>query len=283
MTAGTPLLEVSGLSVHYGGVVALDDVDLEVHAGTVVGLIGPNGAGKSTCIDALSGFVTPTHGSIRFDGDEVTDLPPHVRARRGFVRTFQALDLFDDLTVRQNLEVAAVTPSWRDTLLDAFRFRREAHPAVDEALEAVGIADLADRHTVDLSNGQRHLVALARALVGRPRLVLLDEPAAGLDERESDALAATIRSLPDRGVTVLLVEHDMSLVFGVCDMIHVLDLGRRIASGTAAEVRSDPLVIDAYLGTGTRDTRGGSGGTDGDDDIDAGVDTTGTATGEVAS
>ncbi|NLA34685.1 MAG: ABC transporter ATP-binding protein [Actinobacteria bacterium] len=248
----TPLLRVERLSVHYGGVVALDDVSFDVSEGTIVGLIGPNGAGKTTCLDALTGFQPATHGSVYFDTNDVTSLAPHRRARHGFVRTFQSLDLFDDLTVRQNLDVGAVTPTWRDTVLDALMPRRRHDAAVDEALELTGIASLAERHTLGLSNGQRHLVALARALVARPRLLLLDEPAAGLDENESATLAATLRRLPERGITVLLVEHDMSLVFGVCDRVHVLDLGRRIASGTAAEVRANPLVVDAYLGTGER-------------------------------
>lgn len=262
-----PLLRVSDLSVHYGGVVALDSVSFEVPAGAIVGLIGPNGAGKTTCLDALSGFQTPTHGRVEFDGTDVTGAAPHRLARQGFVRTFQSLDLFDDLTVRQNLDVGARTPTWKDTLLDAFRPRALHDPAVDEALELCNIAGLAERRTTDLSNGQRHLVALARAVVSKPKLLLLDEPAAGLDEAESAELATTLRRIAGQGVTVLLVEHDMSLVFGVCDTVHVLDVGRRIASGTAAEVRATPLVIDAYLGTGTRhdegDTGDGGGANDG--------------------
>ena len=248
----SPLLSVADLSVHYGGVVALDSVSFEVAAGTIAGLIGPNGAGKTTCLDALSGFQTPTHGRVEFDGTDVTAAAPHRLARQGFVRTFQSLDLFDDLTVRQNLDVGARTPTWKDTLLDAFRPRALHDPVVDEALERCNLAGLAERRTTDLSNGQRHLVALARAVVSKPKLLLLDEPAAGLDETESTELAMTLRRIASGGTTVLLVEHDMSLVFGVCDTVHVLDVGRRIASGTAAEVRANPLVIDAYLGTGAR-------------------------------
>lgn len=244
------LLEVRDLSVHYGGVAALDDVSFDVDAGHIVGLIGPNGAGKTTCIDALTGFQAPSRGQVHFAGSAVTDLPPHQRARRGFVRTFQSLDLYEDLTVRQNLAVGASTPTWRESIADAIRPRRRDDSAVDEALDLVGIAALADRRPPDLPNGQRHLVALGRALVSRPTLVLLDEPAAGLDDQESAALGDLLRHLPRRGTTVLLVDHDMSLVLGVCDRVHVLDVGRRIASGTPAEVRTDPAVVAAYLGTG---------------------------------
>jgi len=248
--ASRPLLEVVDLTVRYDGVVAVDGVSFDVEAGHVVGLIGPNGAGKTSCIDALSGFHPPDRGIVRFAGRDVTTLPPHRRARLGFVRTFQGLDLFDDLTVRQNLAVGAVTPTWRDTLADALWPRRRDDAAVDEVLEVTGIARLAERYPTELSNGERHLVALGRALAARPSLVLLDEPAAGLDDRESADLGVLLRRLPDLGVTVLLVDHDMALVLGVCDRVHVLDLGRRIASGTPAEVRADPLVLAAYLGAG---------------------------------
>ena len=243
------LLEVEDLSVRYGGVLALCHVDLTVEAGTIAGLIGPNGAGKTSCIDALTGFHAPATGTVAFDGRDITSLAPHRRTHLGFRRTFQGLDLFEDLSVRQNLTVAASTPTWRDTLADAFRLRRRLDPAVDETLGLVGISHLAERFPTGLSNGQRRMVALAQALVSRPRLLLLDEPAAGLDEDESVALGGLLRRLPDLGVTVLLVDHDMSLVLGVCDRVHVLDFGSLITSGTPAEVRSDPRVVAAYLGT----------------------------------
>ena len=151
--------------------------------------------------------------------------------------------------MRQNLEVGVATPSWRETLTDALWHKGHRHDAVDEALDFVRIVSLADRRPTDLSNGQRHLVALARAVVARPRLLLLDEPAAGLDESESAALGDLLRRLPEQGVTVLLVDHDMALVLSVCDRIHVLDFGRCIASGTPAAVRADPNVVAAYLGS----------------------------------
>jgi branched-chain amino acid transport system ATP-binding protein len=243
-----PLLRVEELSVRYGGVTALDGVSFTVGAGTIVGLIGPNGAGKTTCIDAVTGFVAPTRGRCWFDGTPTDGEPPHALARRGFARTFQSLELFDDLTVRENLLVSASTPTWRSTITDAFWPKRHASAATDEVLDRLRLVDLADRPTADLSNGQRHLVAVGRALVARPKLVLLDEPAAGLDTAETAELGRLLRGLPDLGVTVLLVDHDMPLVLGVCDEVLVLDFGRLIAGGTPAEVRADPAVVAAYLG-----------------------------------
>lgn len=244
-----PLLEVAHLSLRYGGVSALDDVSFTVEQGEVVGLIGPNGAGKTSCIDALTGFQPAQGGHVRFRGTVLTGMAPHQRSRVGFVRTFQSLDLFDDLTVRENLSVAASTPDWRSTLTDAFWPKRSEKRALDEIVELVGLGDLVDRRPSELSNGDRHRVALGRALVSRPRLVLLDEPAAGLDPVESTELGVLLRSLPGRGTSVLLVDHDMALVMAACDRIHVLDFGRIIASGSPAEVRSDPDVVAAYLGT----------------------------------
>ncbi len=243
-----PVLDVRGLGVRYGGVQALDDLSFTVAPGEVVGLIGPNGAGKTTCIDALTGFTTPSGGRIRFAGRSLDGVPPHERARRGFVRTFQSLELFDDLTVRENLLVAAAPPTWRSTLTDALRLKPRADAAVDEALDLVGLASMAERHPIELPNGQRHLVALARALVPGPALVLLDEPAAGLDPTETATLGHLLRRLPARGTSVLLVDHDMGLVMGACDRVLVLDFGRLVASGPPAQVRNDPAVVAAYLG-----------------------------------
>ena len=245
----TSLLEVSDLGVRYGGVVALEDVSFDVGEGEVVGLIGPNGAGKTTCIDTLSGFRTPNSGIVRFDGIDLAEESAHARSRRGFVRTFQSLELFDDLTVRENLLVAASTPTLWSTLTDALWPKRHDHSQTSRILGLLDLEQFADRHPTELSNGQRHLVALGRALVSRPRLVLLDEPAAGLDSAESAELGRILRGLPETGVSVLLVDHDMSLVFGICDRVHVLDFGRIVASGSPAQIRSDPMVIAAYLGT----------------------------------
>lgn len=245
---GTALLEVAHVSLRYGGVAALDDVTFTVGEGEVVGLIGPNGAGKTSCIDALTGFQPIQTGHVRFQGRSLGSAAPHERARLGFVRTFQSLDLFDDLTVRENLLVAASTPDWRSTITDALWPKRSHQDGLDEVVSLVGLGDLLDRRPAEMSNGERHRVALGRALVSRPRLLLLDEPAAGLDTVESAELGRLLRSLPERGTSVLLVDHDMALVMAACNRIHVLDFGRVIASGTPAEVRADRAVIGAYLG-----------------------------------
>jgi len=244
------MLQVEELTVRYGGLAAVDRVSLDVEEGSIVGLIGPNGAGKTSFIDALTGF-TPSAGSIRLGGEAIETLPPHQRARRGIVRTFQSLELFDDLSIRENLAVAADRPRWWTTIVDAVRPHRGHDDDVEWALDAVGLGGFGDRLPTELSNGPRHMVALARALVSRPRLALLDEPAAGLDTAETAELADRLRALPGLGVSVLLVDHDMGLVLGVCDTVSVLDFGVVIASGPPAQVRADPAVIGAYLGTGT--------------------------------
>ncbi|HEX4443980.1 MAG TPA: ABC transporter ATP-binding protein [Galbitalea sp.] len=245
----TRLLEVTDLRVSYGAVVAVNDVSLTVESGEVVGLIGPNGAGKSSFIDALTGAMKNRGGTVRFEGESLDRLPPHSVARKGLVRTFQSVELFDDLTVRENLLVAAEQPTLRSSLRDLIL------PSKPQGLENVawasGICDLddvLDRYPRELSHGQRKLAGVARALAKRPRLVLMDEPAAGLDTDESVAFGKRLRSLPDNGVSVLLVDHDMELVLGVCDRVLVLDFGSVIASGTPDEIRSNQAVIDAYLG-----------------------------------
>jgi len=247
-TVTDDVLKVVGVTVRHGGLVALNDVSLAVPAGSIAGLIGPNGAGKTTFIDTLTGFTRSRTGRIFFAGESVEDLAPHERSRRGLVRTFQSLELFDDLTVRENLLVAASTPTLRSTITDLF-FRKDQHSAsADQLMEDLDLTRWADRLPTELSNGQRHLVALARAVVARPKLLLLDEPAAGLDTTETAELSAILARLPERGTSVLLVDHDMALVLGICHTVHVLDFGNVIASGTPTEIRSDPQVIAAYLG-----------------------------------
>ena len=245
------LLTVTGLGVSYGGVRAVEAVDLTVAEGRVVGLIGPNGAGKTSTIDALTGYHPPSAGSIVFDGRDITRMRPHLRARSGLVRTFQSVELFDDLSVDENLLVAAdhvgVLVALRDLLLPVSQPSRDD---VDWALDLCGLRDVADRRPTELSHGRRKLVGVARALARRPKLVLLDEPAAGLDTDESLELGRRLRTLPEAGVSVLLVDHDMGLVLSVCDEVVVLDFGRRIAHGTPDEIRADPAVVAAYLGGG---------------------------------
>ena len=244
------LLEVADLTVKHGGLVALDGVSLRVEGGGIAGLIGPNGAGKTTFIDTLTGFTPAARGRVTFGGADITRAAPHARSRAGLVRTFQSLELFDDLSVRDNLLVAAHTPTLCSTLTDALWPKPHDSTETRRVLELLELETLADRLPTELSNGQRHVVALGRALVSSPQLVLLDEPAAGLDPGETAALAGLLRRLPATGTTVLVVDHDMALIMGVCDEVHVLDFGRLVATGTPAEVRTDPTVIAAYLGTG---------------------------------
>jgi branched-chain amino acid transport system ATP-binding protein len=243
------LLEASELSVRFGGVVALDGLSLSIPARSLVGLIGPNGAGKTTTIDALTGFV-PHQGRIALAGQSLDPLPAHERARLGLVRTWQSLELFDDLTVRENCEVASVPQRLAAMAHDVVRPRRPVGTdAADEAIERLGLGDRADRHPTELSLGERKLVAVARALAQRPRVLLLDEPAAGLDTAESLALGERLRALLDLDLAILLVDHDMGLVLSVCDEVVVLDFGRLLAAGPPARIRADDRVIEAYLGS----------------------------------
>jgi len=244
----TALLEVDRLSVRYGGVHAVKTVDMAINEGTVVGLIGPNGAGKTSLIDALTGYHRPSDGRVRFGGEDITAVPPHLRTRRGLTRTFQSIELFDDLTVEENLLVATDDVGVISALVELLRARRNSRGAIDWALSVCGLEDVAQRSPKDLSHGRRKLVGVARALARRPRLVLMDEPAAGLDTHESEELGTHLRSLPSEGVTVLLVDHDMGLVLNTCDYIYVLDFGQLIAEGTPTQVREDERVITAYLG-----------------------------------
>ncbi len=245
----TTILEVSDLTVSYGGLSVLDGVSFAVPKGGIVGLIGPNGAGKTTCIDAMTGFVPSARGRVVVDGSDISAWPAHRRSRFGLVRTFQSVEMFDDLTVRENLIVAAAPERWWSMIVDAMRPSHSSRDIdVGWALDIVGLGDDADRYPTELSHGRRRLAGLARAIAARPRVLLLDEPAAGLDPAESDTLAALIRSLPDLGMSILLVDHDMGLVFNTCQLIHVLDFGRLTASGDPTSIRTDPAVIDAYLG-----------------------------------
>ena len=242
------LLETAELRVTYGGLRALDDMSISVDAGQLVGLIGPNGAGKTTFIDALTGFA-PAAGRIQFADRDITGLPAHQRARLGLGRTWQSVELFDDLDVVENLQVAAEQQSPTGFLLDLVHPRRPRDTsAVERALAALDLEQLRTRSPSELSHGQRKLVGVARALTADPQLVCMDEPAAGLDTAESRTLGTQLRRVVDGGVAILLVDHDMSLVLSVCDYLYVIEFGKLIAQGTPAEIRADERVIAAYLG-----------------------------------
>ncbi|GAA2625545.1 ABC transporter ATP-binding protein [Actinomadura fulvescens] len=238
-------LSITDLTVRYGGVTALNQVSLTVDPGELVGLIGPNGAGKTTLIDAVCGFTKAT-GQIRLGDRSLAGLSAGARARAGLGRSWQAADLYDDLTVRENLTVGAYTPNWRQTLKEVF-WGRAHHDA--EVADLLGITHLLDRPCDGLPSGQRKLVDVARALAGRPDILLLDEPAAGLNTDESRQLATRLRGVVDAGTGVLLVDHDMSLVLTVCDRIVVLDFGRVLAEGTPQQIQRNDDVVAAYLGT----------------------------------
>jgi branched-chain amino acid transport system ATP-binding protein len=243
------VLTTRDLTVRYGGNLALDSVSLRIGQGELVGLIGPNGAGKTTFIDALTGFTRST-GTVELDGTDISRAKPHRRARAGLGRTWQGAELYDELTVRENLEVGAHRPSPLQSLKEIVTGRAPDLPAVAEAAGMLGLGAVLDRDPDDLSQGQRKTVDVARALATGSRVLCLDEPAAGLDSAESLALGERLRRLVSGGTSLLLVDHDMGLVLGVCDRIYVLDLGRVIAEGTPAEIRRSPQVIEAYLGQG---------------------------------
>ncbi len=236
------LLQVDQVVVQFGGVTAVDHASFEVDPATITGLIGPNGAGKTTCFNVISGLQRPTRGRVRFGGQDVTSISVDGRARRGMGRTFQRLEAFGSLSVRENVMVAL---DIHRGLRGVFRSgRRDA----DALLARVGISSYADDRADAVPTGTARLLELARALACEPRLLLLDEPSSGLDEAETDAFGELLQELAGSGVAILMVEHDMDLVMAVCETIHVLDFGQVIASGDPASVRADRLVQEAYLG-----------------------------------
>ncbi|MGD0746372.1 MAG: ABC transporter ATP-binding protein [Acidimicrobiales bacterium] len=235
-TGAAPALEVAGVSVQFGGVAALSNVSLRAEPGVVTGLIGPNGAGKTTLFNVITGLQHPDKGTVHLDGADITRMGTHRRARLGLARTFQRLELFSTLSAADNVRVG-LEASGRATASTAVAL-----------LGRVGVGDEAASPVSSLPTGSARLVELARALSTDPKVLLLDEPCSGLDERETQALGRLLTSLAAEGRAIVLVEHDTNLVLRVCGMVHVLDFGEVIASGTPDEVRRNPIVQEAYLG-----------------------------------
>ena len=248
------LLEVDDVVVQFGGVTAVNHATFTAEAGQITGLIGPNGAGKTTCFNVITGLQRPTQGAVRFDGRSITRTPVHRRSRRGIGRTFQRLEAFGSLTVRENVRVAHDIHRGLRGVVSSARHQRAL---IDGVLERVGIAAYADERADSIPTGTARLLELARCLAGEPRLLLLDEPSSGLDETETDDFGELLQELAAEGTAILMVEHDMDLVMGVCDTIRVLDFGEVIAVGDPAAVRNDPRVQKAYLGYSDVDETGG--------------------------
>jgi branched-chain amino acid transport system ATP-binding protein len=238
-----PLLETREVTVRFGGNAAVEHASFTVEQGMITGLIGPNGAGKTTCFNTITGLQRPTSGSVWLDGRDITGLAPARRAHLGMARTFQRLELFLSLSVRDNVRVAG------DILRASTRRRVDVDREAVRVLELTGLQDVADLNVAEIPTGRARVVEVARALMTQPRLLLLDEPASGQTDQETEAFAAMLTELAEGGLGICLVEHDLPLVMRLCTTIHVLDYGRVIASGTPREIQESPEVVAAYIGT----------------------------------
>ena len=250
------LLELRGVTKRFGGLVAVDNVDLDVEEGEIRGIIGPNGAGKTTLFNVITGNYSVTEGRIKYNGEDITGLSPHEIASRGLVRTFQHTALFNEFTLLKNVSVACHlhakvmlfgvvvhTPATQQT-------QRQAEERALEILEFMGLADLKDELAVNLPHGHQRSLGVAIGLAAEPKLLLLDEPVTGMNPAEKQHMVGLIRKVRDRGITIMLVEHDMRTVMGICEKISVLDFGKKIAEGSPEEIIHNQQVIEAYLGAG---------------------------------
>jgi branched-chain amino acid transport system ATP-binding protein len=251
------IISIDNIGINFGGVAALSELSFSVKAGNIKAIIGPNGAGKTTLFNLITGVYQPTAGRIIYEGIDIAGAAPDIIASHGITRTFQNVELFSNMTVLENVMVGRHVRSASGFLSCALRFpnmiREERHieKAAREYLDFVGLSARANDMALSLPLGHQRYLEIARALALEPKLLLLDEPAAGLDEKETEELGGLIRKIRERGVTILLVEHDMSLTMEISDEIVVLDYGRKIAEGTPREIQYNKKVIDAYLGGGT--------------------------------
>jgi len=250
------MLEVCSLNQRFGGITALEDISFSVRKGEITGVIGPNGAGKTTLFNIVTGIYTQTSGTVSLEGSDISSLPAEKLASKGLVRTFQNIELFGNMTVLENVMLGLHTGSSCGLLSCMFKMpwhlreEQQIRAAALEWLDYCGISDLADQKASNLPFGKGRLLEIARAMAVKPRILLMDEPAAGLNNRETVELARLIRRIRESGVTVVLVEHDMELVMDICDRIIVLNLGRKLAEGTPREIQENSAVIAAYLGEG---------------------------------